>query len=348
MAILRKFALSGAKAVKPQVPIGIVAVGSYLPPDVQNDDYVNVNLSQDGKGFMRFYFGFIERRFAKGESFSDMEVKAARNAMESYSINPEEIDLVISTHCSRDMARLSPPNSNYIQTQIGAINATSFNVDSGFNGMLNAVTTAAAFIAGGFYKTVLVVSGETAIKELDCSEMNSLFMGDGAGALILKRLKDGEQGMLAFHLMAKECEKAASIKMTGGYGNYDNKVYELRPFVHVEPESFRRDLPFLEKYIPYSIEQSLAAAGLTAPDIDLFIFGQQFLALNKIWATNLGVSYDKVHDTLAKHACLKNPNIPVIIHDAIKLGRLKKGDIVAFGDQGANWSISSAIFKWCI
>ncbi|MCI0471774.1 MAG: hypothetical protein L0Y73_08960, partial [Candidatus Aminicenantes bacterium] len=83
-------------------------------------------------------------------------------------------------------------------------------------------------------------------------------------------------------------------------------------------------------------------------DVNLFVFGQQFLALNKIWAYNLGVSYDKVHDTLGRNACLKNPNIPVITHDALKKGKLKKGDIVVFGDQGANWSISSAVLKWCI
>lgn len=349
MAILKKFALSGAKAVKPAVPVGIVGIGSYLPPTVlKNEDFVNIDLSMDARKFVEEYFGFIERRYAKDESFSDMAVKAAKNALETYKIDPMELDLVISTHCSRNLARLNPPNSNYIQTKIGAENATSFNVDGGFNGMLNAVATASAFIASGFYETALVVTGEASIREMDCTEMQALFMGDGAGAFVLKRLKKGEEGLLAFHLMARECVKAASMRLSGGYGNYNDSHYVIRPYVYIEPESFPRDIPFLEKYVPYSIEQSLNAAGLSAGDVNLFVFGQQFLSLNKTWSLNLGVSYDKVHDTLSKTACLKNPSVPIITHDAVKTGKLKKGDIIAMGDQGANWSISSAVFRWCI
>ena len=349
MPILKKFALSGAKAVKPSVPVGIIGVGSYLPPTIlKNKDFVNVNISVDAEKVLEEYFGFIERRFAKNESFSDMSVKAAVNALKEYGIDPKELDLVISTHCSRNMARLNPPNANYIQTKIGADNATSFNVDAGFNGMLNAIITASAFIGSGFYETALVVSGETAIQKMDCTGMKTLFMGDGAGAFVLKKLEDGEEGLLAFHLMAKECEKSSGVKISGAYGNYNNNEYEIRPFVYIEPDSFPRDVPWVEKYVPYSIEQSLNAAGLTPKDVNLYVLSQQYLHLNKTWSYNLGISYDKVHDTLSKTACLKNPNIPVITYDAIKAGRLKKGDLVVFGDQGANWSIASAVFRWCI
>lgn len=349
MPILKKFALSGAKAVKPSVPVGIIGVGSYLPPTtLKNKDFVNIDISADAEKVLEEYFGFIERRFAKNESFSDMSVKAAVNALTEYGIDPKQLDLVISTHCSRNMARLNPPNANYIQTKIGADKATSFNVDGGFNGMLNAIITASAFIASGFYETALVVSGETSIKEMDCTDMKALFMGDGAGAVVLKKLKEDQKGLLAFHSMANECEKSASVKISGAYGSYGDNDFVVRPYIYIEPESFPRDVPWLEKYIPYSIEQSLSAAELAIQDVNLFVFGQQYLHLNKTWSYNLGISYDKVHDTLNKTACLKNPNIPVITHDAIKAGKLQKGDLVVFGDQGANWSIASAIFRWCI
>jgi 3-oxoacyl-[acyl-carrier-protein] synthase-3 len=349
MAILKKFALSGAKAAKPGVPVGIVGVGSYLPPTIlKNEDYVNIDLSEDAKELMKSFFGFNERRCAKNESFTEMEIKAAKNALEEYSIDPRELDLIISTHCSRDMSRLSPPNAPVIQTKLGADNAAAFNVDGGFGGWLYAVTTAAAFISSGCYDTALVVCGEAAIRELDCTIFSSLFMGDGAGAFVLKRLKDGEEGLLAFHLMTRECANAARVQVSGGYGNYDNSHYEVRTFVAVHPMSLQRDLPMVEKYIPYSIEQSLKAAGITAQDVNLFIFGQQYLGVNQTWAYNLGVKYEKVHDTLNKYACMKNASISVNTHDAIKAGKIKKGDIVAFGDQGANWIISSAIFRWCI
>jgi len=87
---------------------------------------------------------------------------------------------------------------------------------------------------------------------------------------------------------------------------------------------------------------------MTSQDVDCYVFGQQFFGLNVIWSREMEVDYTKVHDTIWDYACMKCASIPVTLADAVQKGRIKKGDIVAFGDQGANWSISSAIFKWCI
>lgn len=348
MTTKKEFILSGIKSVKPQIPVGIVGVGSYLPPTVlTNEDFVNVKLSEDGIKFVKEYLGFKERRYAGHESFTEMSIKAAKNALSNSSICPKDIDLVISTHCSRDMARLSPPNSNVIQTAIGADNATSFNVDGGFNGWLNAVITGCSFIGSGYYDTVLVVTAEESIRGSDCTNLKALLLGDGAGAFILRKVDEGD-GLLGFHLMAKECVKAARVKIMGAYGNYNDLSYDVRPYVSVDPESMQRDLPLVEQCVPYSVKQSLIAADLDVNDVNLFIFGQQYKKVNETWAYNLGVDYNKVHDTLHKYACMKNASISVNTVDALEEDKIKKGDIIAFGDQGANWSISSAIFRWCI
>jgi len=342
--------LSGSKAVKPSISVGITAVGVYVPPTIlENKDFVNVNLTPEEEHFFGSDPNFAKnkRRYAKDESAMEMAVKAAKNALEKYNIDPKSIDLVLFTSSCKDLSRLAPPAANYIQTAIGADNANSFNIDGGFNGWLPALTTGASFIASGFYKNVLVVTGETIIDSMDSSSSEILFMGDGAGAFLLSQV-DNEYGMLSFHLMSKECEQAAGVRINGGLGNYNNCDWEVKPYLYVAPNSFARDIPALEQYIPFSVKESLETISKTTKDVDHFIFGQQFFALNIKWSENLEVEYLKVHDTIGDYACMKCASIPVSLFDAVDKGKIKKGDIIAFGDQGANWSISSAVFKWCI
>ncbi|HEX3008088.1 MAG TPA: 3-oxoacyl-[acyl-carrier-protein] synthase III C-terminal domain-containing protein, partial [Bacteroidales bacterium] len=342
--------LSGSYAVKPSVPVGITAIGMYVPPKVvKNSDFINVHLTPQEEAFFGTDPNFAKnlRRVAENESAMEMAVKAAKDALSTYKIDPAVIDLVLYTSSSRDIARLAPPAANYVQTAIGAINANSFNIDCGYNGWIPAMTSGAAFIASGFYKTVLVVTGETIVNSMDCSTSEALFMGDGAGAVVLQKVKEGD-GILSFHLMAKETLSAAGVRVTGGYGDYASNKWEVKPYLYIQPNSFERDIPYLEHYIPFSVKESLKVISKETKDVDCYIFGQQFYALNVTWANNLQVNYSKVHDTIWDLACMKCASIPVTLADAVKKGRVKKGDVVALGDQGANWSISSLVLKWCI
>lgn len=341
--------LSGSKAVKPATSVGIVAIGMYVPPRVvTNDEFVNVHLTPHEEAFFGTdpHFAENKRRVAENESAMEMAVKAAKNALEQYNIDPATIDLVLFTSSCKDLYRLAPPAANYVQTNVGAVNANSFNIDCGFNGWLPSVITGASFISSGFYKRVLVVTGETIVSSMDSRESETLFMGDGAGAVVLEQVADGD-GMLSFHLMSKECVSAAGVKVHGGV-QFSNNEWKINPYLYVMPGSFERDIPALEKYIPHSIKESLKVLPKTTQDVDCYVFGQQFFGLNVIWSRELEVDYSKVHDTIWDYACMKCSSIPVTLADAVQKGRIKKGDIVAFGDQGANWSISSAVFKWCI
>lgn len=341
--------LSGCNAVKPEIPVGICAIGMYVPPKiVKNSDFTKIHLTPHEEAFFGTDPHFAEnlRRVAENESAMEMAVKAAKNALENYSIDPLSIDLVLYTSSCKDLTRLAPPMANYVQTSVGADNANSFNIDCGFNGWLPAVITGSSYIASGFYKRVLVVTGETIVGSMDASVGETLFMGDGAGAVVLERVSDGD-GLLSFHLMSKECVSAAGVRVSGGF-IFSENTWDIRPYLYVAPGSFERDIPALEKYIPYSIKESLKVLNLPTSDVDCYVFGQQFYALNVIWSQNLEVDYSKVHDTIWDYACMKCASIPVTLADAVAKGRIKKGDLVAFGDQGANWSISSALFRWCI
>jgi 3-oxoacyl-[acyl-carrier-protein] synthase-3 len=342
----QEYILSNSKTIVPKTSVGIVAIGAYLPDTVvANEDFKTFSVPEE-LDFVN-QFGPRERRHAVGETAKEMAVKASKNAIDKYNIDPKSIDLILSTHSCKDLEAIIPPDASYIQTEIGADNATAYNVDCGYNGFLPSMNTAIAYIESGFYDTVLVVAGEKLLDAIDHSNFKALLFGDGAAAVVLKKV-EGDKGILSLHAMSKQGEKAAGIKFTGGNGCFTHYDYQVKPYCLVEPESFARDIPFLEHYIPASVEKSLEALNMEPNDMDHYVLGQQFSALEVAWAKNLNVPIEKFHNTLEKYAALKCASVPVSLNNAVENGIVKKGDTVVLGDQGANWYINSMIIKWCI
>ncbi len=342
---LKEFLLSGAKAKTLSQPIGITAVGAYMPAKKVSNAEMNIDVPAE----VHFdqMFGVFNRRVGEGETPGTMATKAALNAVKNFNVDPATIDLVIATHASKDAERLTPPIASQVQTGIGAVNAGAFNVDCGYNGFLPSVFTAIAFIQAGIYSKVLVVAGETLMDNVDFCDFKALTIGDGAGAVILERVEEG-LGFQSFHHMSSEGERAAGIKIKSGNSSYTSVVNTVKPFQYVDPASLQRDVPMLQRYIPASIIESLEVLNLNVKSINHYIFGQQFAGLTMSWVENLGIDGARVFETLEDYAAMKTASIPVNLFEAHSKGILKKGDLIALGDQGANWYISSAILKWSI
>lgn len=343
------YCLSNSKPVIPNVPVGIIGVGSYLPPQViTNSDFKNIKLSADEERFLVNQAGNKERRWAANETYSEMAIKAAQNAVENAGIDILEVDMIVVTHISRDIRQMTPPNSVLVQTALGARNATAINVDQGFTSWMYALITGASFIASGFYKTVLVVSGETILSNTDSSIMKSMFVGDGAGAFVLRQVEAG-YGMLGYHMMSEQYpDIAAGVRVETAVAAPFDTEESLKAYFTIAPNSFQRDFPFVENFLPYSVHQCLGALTMKPEEVDHYIFAQKIDWINRRWAENVGVDYAKVHETIATTACVETSSIPIITTDAQQKGKLKKGDLVLFADLGSNWSVASALFRWCI
>ncbi|WP_439183860.1 3-oxoacyl-ACP synthase III family protein [Carboxylicivirga taeanensis] len=348
MGIDRSVHLSDSKVIVPKVPVGIYGVGTYLPPRIlSNDDFKYVTLSEQEKGFIENVTGVKSRHYSGDEGINEMAIKAASNALESAGIEAAAVDLVLVTGVSKDMNRLTPPNCALIQTGIGACNAAAMNIDQGFAGMIYTLSTAASYIASGFYDTVLVVASETILKNTLSDSMKALLVGEGAGAFVLRRAEKGF-GIQAVHLSSWEVDdEAGYVKIMGGRGSLFDESYSIKPFFTVGEGSFEKHKVRTEQYIPNSVKKVLNALGKTNADFELYVFGQKFRGLSEAWARNIGVDYTKVHDTLATTACVETASLPIIISDAIRLGKLKRGDNLMLSDFGSNWAVASMAIRWC-
>jgi 3-oxoacyl-[acyl-carrier-protein] synthase-3 len=90
----------------------------------------------------------------------------------------------------------------------------------------------------------------------------------------------------------------------------------------------------------------LAHAGLTAKDVDHLLLHQANIRIMETVAKRLDIPISKVLSNLSDYGNTSAGSIPLALNQAVKDGRVKKGDIVACAGFGAGLSWGSAIIRW--
>ena len=104
----------------------------------------------------------------------------------------EEIDLIIVATISP--TEIMPCVACGVQEQIGAENATCFDLNGACTGSLLALNTAQAYLAQGIYRSALVIGAEKLSGLTDWTDRGTcILFGDGAGAVVLKAEEGGKK-----------------------------------------------------------------------------------------------------------------------------------------------------------
>ncbi|MDG1709591.1 MAG: 3-oxoacyl-ACP synthase, partial [Schleiferiaceae bacterium] len=163
--------------------VEIIGTGSYAPPHIRSNEFFEKVGSSDQ--WIKEKLGIHERRIALDETTSDLASKAAIEAIRDAGLSPNDIDLIVVATATPD--RQAPSCACFVQKKINAINAVAFDISAVCSGALYAVCTAMQFVKTGVYKNVLVIGADTFSTITDWSRRDSVFFGDGAGAIILSR-----------------------------------------------------------------------------------------------------------------------------------------------------------------
>ena len=97
-----------------------------------------------------------------------------------------------------------------------------------------------------------------------------------------------------------------------------------------------------------SAERAMAAAGLTADDIDLFVPHQANTRIITSACAKLGIAEDRTVNILATTGNTSAASIPLALADAAADGRLAAGDRVLLIGFGAGMSWASAVIEWAV
>ena len=324
----------------------IIGTGVYVPEKIVTNDDLSRILGEDINEFVTHVLGIHERHVcAENESTADLATNAGRHALENAGLDAAELDLIILATDTPE--QLSPATSVVVQHRLGALNAGTFDVNSACAGFVTALDTASKFIiADPAYRNVLVIGAYAMSKYLDVHDKKTAtIFADGAGALVLQA-RDDRPGFLAGKLRADGSFHDHMGIYAGGT--------HLPITQQVIDEGVWNKVRFAKKYPaevntegwPAIVQQVLAKARLSINDIKVFLFTQVNLSTIKEVMAKLELPMERTHTIMHKWGYTGSACIPMVLHDAVSLGKIERGDNIVMCASGGGLNMACVAFKW--
>src|ERR1700736_5522335 len=243
--------------------------GKYMPARIMPNSEL-AELVDTSDEWIRARTGIGERRIAApDETTCTLAVHAARAALEQAQVRPEDLDLIIVATCTPDYANM-PATASLVQHALGATRAGAFDLNAVCSGFLYGLATGSQFILSGVHKSVLVIGAEVFTRILDWTDRSTcVLFGDGAGAVVLQ--PTAEPGGLLSFVLGSDGSGACSLYVPAGGSRRPASAETVAERGHYVKMQGREVFRFATRVVPESVNQALAAAGLTTDDIDLLI-----------------------------------------------------------------------------
>jgi 3-oxoacyl-[acyl-carrier-protein] synthase-3 len=106
---------------------------------------------------------------------------------------------------------------------------------------------------------------------------------------------------------------------------------------------FKQAVPRMPQAI---IEGMKAKAIKSSGEIDMLIPHQANLRINQMVANMIGLPPEKTHNNIQKYGNTTAASIPICMHEAIELGKIKPGNLVCLVAFGAGLTWGSAFLRY--
>ncbi len=325
-------------------PVGIIGTGSYVPEKVlTNADLEKMVDTSDA--WIQERTGIKERRIApEGVNASDMATEAAKKALEAANLTAEDLDCIIVATLTGDMA--IPSTACLVQANLGATKAAAFDLSAACSGFVYSMITASTYVNAGLFKNVLVVGVEVLSRVVNWEDRNTcVLFGDGAGAAIISSVEEG-YGMLGMDMGADGTGGMHLCIPSGGTAlpATNERREEGLTFVHMNGQEVYK---FAVKTMGKTVLKALEMANMGLEELDFFIPHQANTRIIKSAADRLHLTEDKVFINLPKYGNTSAASIAIALDEAVRAGKLQKGDNLAVAGFGAGLTWASLVMKWC-
>ncbi len=332
----------------PQYRSRILGMGAYVPPRVvTNHDLAAI--METSHDWIVERTGIEERRWVDpGEGGAEMAAKASREALEKSGLGAKDIDLIVYATLSPD--HNFPGAAVFTQRLLGIKDIPCLDIRQQCTGFIYALSIADAYVRIGTYKHVLVIGSEVHSTGLDISTRGrdvSVLFGDGAGAAVVGRASDDEHVLLSTHLHADGTE--AEILWTDKPGSVHHPritIEDMEAGLHYPKMEGRKVFKQAVTRMPAVMMEGMIANGITLNDIDMVIPHQANLRINQMVAKMIGLPDAKMHNNIQKYGNTTAASIPLCMHEAIELGKIKPGNLVCLVAFGAGLTWASAFLRY--
>ena len=323
----------------------IIGTGIYVPERIVTNAELSRNLGEDIDEFVSTIVGIKQRHIAADdESAADLASAAAERALFDAGIVAADLDLVLVATDTPEY--ISPATSVVVQQRIGAVNAGTFDINCACAGFVTTLDAAFKYmIADESYRNVLVIGCYAMSKFIDWKDKKtSTLFADGAGAVVLQ--SDEDKHFLASKLVAD-----------GSYHNYMG-IFAGGTREPITSEVLAANntnrLRFAQKYPPEVnivgwpkiVNEVIAKARLSLDEVDMFLWTQVNLSTIKIVMQGMNIPEHKTHTIMQKWGYTGSACIPMVMHDAIEAGKIKRGDKIILCASGGGLNMACLAMKY--
>ncbi len=323
--------------------VRLAATGSTSPPKVlSNQDLSKIVDTNDEWITQRT--GIKERRISENGVYpSDLGAEAASKVLQESGTNPLDIELILVGTSNPD--QLLPTTACFIQEKLGCKNAGAVDMLAACSGFVYALTTGVQFVKSGVHKKVLVIGAETLSKMTNWNDRSScVLFGDAAGATLLERSTDNSD-VLYTELGADGAQgdliqvPAGCSRMPPTYESIDNALHTI----HMKG---REVYKFAVNKLEELAHRALEKCNLAISDLSLFIPHQMNLRIIESVTDRMKIPPNKVFINIHKYGNTSSASIPVALDEAIKEGRIKRGDTVLMIALGGGLTWGSVLIRY--
>ncbi|MCE9678364.1 ketoacyl-ACP synthase III [Shewanella sp. AS1] len=315
----------------------ILGTGSYVPAQVRSNQDLEKMVETSDQWIVE-RTGISERRIAASdESVTTMGHQAALKALEMAGIKASELDMIVCGTTSADNA--FPAAACEIQALLGVHTIPAFDVAAACSGFVYALSVADQFVKTGAMKKVLVIGADVLSRLCHPEDRSTIILfGDGAGAAVIGAsdtpgilsthiYADGRQGDLLKCLLPSRTGESSDAN--GFMTMKGNDVFKVAvtQLSHVVTETLRLN----------QIDKS---------EIDWLVPHQANFRIIKATAKKLDMSLDKVVLTLAKHGNTSAASVPIALDEAVRDGRIQRGQLLLLEAFGAGFAWGSALVRF--
>ena len=288
-------------------------------------------------------------RIGAEESTVDLGLKAAREALGDFDAAALDFVLV----ATNSQPYLFPSTASLLQKELGAVRATSMDLQAGCTGWLYGLRLATSLIESGQAQSVLVVGTEALTRFLNYHDRNGVLFGDGAGAALVLPGHGGSR--LPSPLFATRTRPSLCMQLPSIYQEHLNAMEDYqagrdmskvdRPIPTMDGKQALKLALELFDELTGELNEALKSHGLSLRDVDRFVPHQTSTLIIQALCKRLGYPYEEVPLVL--------PELGGISTACLATGSLagpafKKGELILYYSYGAGFTAGAALFEWTV
>lgn len=334
-----------AAANRARFGLCVAGTGHYVPEQVLDNEEVARRSGTDAAWILS-RTGIRERRVASGsENAGTLAFEAARRALLDARLQANDLDLIIVATVTPEMAVPSAACLLQDRLGIGGRGVPAFDIVAGCSGFLYGLAAAQAHVQVGDTQHILLVGVDVLSRMTDYTNRNTaVLLGDGAGAVVLRRSDALDHGLL-YAKMGADGSGHHLIYARGGLNRPAGtpEENEGNPYhLHMDgPRVFKLAVNRMRQLV----EEALKACGLQVADVDLLIPHQANQRILEAVGERLQLPPQRVYSNIERYGNTSAASIPLAYDQARRSGRIQRDNLVVMVSFGAGLTWGSAVIR---